>query len=316
MSREGLRVGVTGASSDLGRLLLPRLAADPGVAKIVAFDVAAPEPVEKLSVVKLDLTRPGSEPAMIDAFRHESLDALYHLAFLSSRLRGAAFAHELEVIGSLHVLAAAAAVKLPRLVVASTTALYGARKDAPAILTERSPLHHGHESRFIHDKVEVEKQLEKFRERTPGTQVVVLRFAPIVGRTVDNPISRWLRTKVFPLPMGFDPLWQVVHEDDAAQALVQALRTETSGPINVAAEGALPLSELVRLAGGRAVPVPGVALSSLLKTLAALGLPTAQPSMLDYLRFNWVADAGRARRELGFEPKYTAAAAVIAARGS
>ena len=149
----------------------------PVVARIIAFDVTAPEPVEKLEVLKVDLTHPGSEPALIDAFRRSGLDALYHLAFLSSRVRGADFAHELEVIGSLHVLAAAAATSLPRLIVASSTALYGARPDAPALLGEQAALRGPRQSRFIHDKVEVEQQVQSFRTRHPETQVVVLRFA-------------------------------------------------------------------------------------------------------------------------------------------
>src|SRR2546425_97520 len=41
-----LKVGVTGANSDLGRLLLPRLAADPRVEELVVFDLAKPEGVK------------------------------------------------------------------------------------------------------------------------------------------------------------------------------------------------------------------------------------------------------------------------------
>jgi len=312
----GLVVGVTGASSDLGRLLLPRLAADPRVSRIVAFDVAAPAPVPKLEVLKIDLTRPGSEPALIETFRSFGLDALYHLAFLSSRVRGASFAHELEVIGSMHVLAAAGATALPRLIVASTTALYGARTDAPGILVEEQPLRGPRASRFIHDKIEVERQLESFRQRHPETQVAVLRFAPIVGPDVDNPISRWLRTKVFPLPLGFDPLWQVVHQDDAATALIQALTSTAEGPFNIACDEVLPLSAVVRQAGGVAVPVPGTVLEGVLEVMSRAGLPTAQPSLLEYLRHSWVADVARAREVLGFVPRYTALAALRTTRGA
>ena len=103
-----MRVGVTGVSSDLGRGLLPRLEADPLVDSIVAFDVARPaELTPKCSFVRVDLTRPGMEADLTRAFREQRLDVLFHLAFVNSRVHGAAFAHELEVIGSMHVLAAA-----------------------------------------------------------------------------------------------------------------------------------------------------------------------------------------------------------------
>ena len=81
-------------------------------------------------------------------------------------------------------------------------------------------------SRFVNDKVEVENQLAAFTSAHPETHVVVLRFAPIVGPTSDNPVTRWLRTRLVPTLLGFDPLWQVVHEDDAADALHAALFAE------------------------------------------------------------------------------------------
>jgi UDP-glucose 4-epimerase len=298
-----MRVGVTGVSSDLGRGLLPRLEADPLVDSIVAFDVARPkELTKKCSFVRVDLTRPGMEAELTRAFKEQRLDALFHLAFVNSRVHGAAFAHELEVIGSMHVLAAAQEAGLTRLVIPSLTALYGARPNGPAVCLETHPLE-GEGVRFVTDRVEVEHQIEKFAERNPGVHVVVLRFAPIVGRTSDNPFTRLLRTGFVPTILGFDPLWQVVHEDDAVTALHLALTTKAEGTFNVVGETAAPFSTIVRLAGATAVPLPGPLLRATILALEAAGIASVPVPLLTFLRYTWIADGKRARKQLGFEPR-------------
>jgi UDP-glucose 4-epimerase len=295
-----MRVGVTGVSSDLGRGLLPRLEADPLVDSIVVFDVAHPPALtKKCSFVRVDLTRPGMEAALTHSFHEQRLDALFHLAFVNSRVHRAAFAHELEVIGSMHVLAAAQETGLKRLIIPSLTALYGARADGPAVCMETHPLE-GTGVRFVTDRVEVEHQIEKFAARNPDVQVVVLRFAPIVGQTADNPFTRLLRTGFVPTILGFDPLWQVVHEDDAVTALHLALTTKASGSFNVVGDSTAPFSTIVRLAGAKALPLPGPLLRATILALESAGVASVPVPLLAFLRYSWVADGGRARKQLGF----------------
>lgn len=298
-----MRVGVTGVSSDLGRGLLPRLEADPLVDSIVAFDVAQPPTLpKKCSFVRVDLTRPGLEAELTRAFKEQRLDVLFHLAFVNSRVHGAAFAHELEVIGSMHVLAAAQETGLGRLIIPSLTALYGARANGPAVCVETHPLE-GEGVRFVTDRVEVEHQIEKFAERNPNVHVVVLRFAPIVGQASDNPFTRLLRTGFVPTILGFDPLWQVVHEDDAVTALHLALTTKAEGTFNVVGDTTAPFSTIVRLAGARAVPLPGPLLRATILALESAGIASVPVPLLAFLRYSWVADGVRARKQLGFEPR-------------
>lgn len=298
-----MRVGVTGVSSDLGRGLLPRLEADPRVESIVVFDVAHPPALtRKCSFVRVDLTRPGTEAALTRSFQEQRLDALFHLAFVNSRVHGAAFAHELEVIGSMHVLAAAQETGLQRLIIPSLTALYGARPDGPAVCTEDHPLE-GAGVRFVTDRVEVEHQIEKFAARNPEVHVVVLRFAPIVGQTADNPFTRLLRTGFVPTILGFDPAWQVVHEDDAVTALHLALSTKSKGSFNVVGDTAAPFSTIVRLAGAQTVPLPGPLLRATILALESAGVASVPVPLLAFLRYSWIADGQRARKHLGFEPR-------------
>src|SRR5438067_6411672 len=148
----GLRVSVTGATGDLGGLLLPRLEADPRVESILAIDLAKPSAHgPKVEYRRVDLTAASGERDLQDALREAKVDALYHLAFISGRVHSAAFAHELEVIGSMHVLTAAGALGLSRLIVPSMTALYGARASNAALIREDAPLYGCPGSRFVND---------------------------------------------------------------------------------------------------------------------------------------------------------------------
>lgn len=299
-----MRVGVTGIASDLGRVLLPRLEADDSVERIIALDVSAPRAhagptSDKLEFVRVDLTRPDAEAELAALLKTARLDALYHLAFVNSRVHGAAFAHELEVIGTMHVLAAAQAVELPRLIIPSLTIVYGARRDGAALHAEHHPLN-GEGVRFVTDRVEVEHQVERFHERNPDTHLVVLRFAPIVGPTADNPFTRLLHNPVVPSVLGFDPLWQVIHEDDVANALHLALTTEATGPFNIATEATLPFSALLRHAGVRTLPLPPPLLRTAIRALELAGIAAVPVPLLDLLRYSWLADVRRARALLGF----------------
>ncbi|HVE85856.1 MAG TPA: NAD-dependent epimerase/dehydratase family protein [Myxococcales bacterium] len=313
-AHRALRVAVTGANADLGRLLLPRLSGDPRVESVLALDTAKPPDAARVRFRRLDLTRYDSDGDLRDALSEHPVDVLFHLALDFSRSRISAHAHELEVAGTMRVLSAVAQAKVPRVVVGSLTVLYGARGDHPALLGEDAPLHGCPPSRFVGDKVQVEEQVAAFRERHPEVVTVVLRFAPILGPSVDNPATRLLRRKLIPTVLGRDPLWQAVHEDDAARALHLALDAGRSGAFNVTGEGVLPFSAMVRGAGAIPLPLPWSLLRSAVRFLNTSGTWTLPASLLSYLQYSWVADGRRAREELGFTPHHHAREAVAALR--
>ncbi len=318
VSRPGkgrLRVAITGASGDYGKLLLPRLERDPEVESILVLDVARPEG-SKVEFHRVDLTRHDAEGELTDALAERPVDVLYHLAFLFGPIRSGSLAHELEVIGTMNVLTAAGRAKLPRLVVPSITAVYGARGNNPALLREDSPLQGCPGSRFVMDKVEVEGQVRAFRERHPDMRVLMLRFAPLLGPSLDNPATRMLKLKAVPTLLGFDPLWQAVHEDDAARALHLALRADASGEFNIVGRGVLPLSGLIRQAGGRPLPLPGPMIRAVVRTLDVVGAASLPMALLDYIHYSWVADGERAESALGFIPIHHVRDAAAALRRS
>lgn len=312
----GLRVGITGAVGDLGRLVLPRLLADDGVKEVLALDVAAPPSHPKLRYHQVDLTRHEAERELADAVGEEGVDALYHLAFVWSRPNpgaGGGGIHELEVMGSMRVLELAERGGVRRLILPSLTAVYGPSPSNPALIREHTPPQPSR-SRMVSDKVEVEALVQKFQARHPALPVLILRLAPLLGPRLNNPATRLLRQPVVPTLLGFDPLWQALHEDDAGDAFHRALRAPAKGPFNIASEGVLPLSALIRLAGGRPLPLPGPIARNTLRALNSYGGVGVPSALLDFMHYAWVADPERARRALGFVPRHHARDAVASLR--
>ena len=139
----------------------------------------------------------------------------------------------------------------------------------------------------------------------------VLRFASIVGPTVDTPVTRYLGRAVAPVVLGYDPLVQCVHEDDVGEAILCAVLADKCGDYNVCGRGVVPLSTALRLTGAKALPLPMSVAAASLRALNAVGVTAVPTRMLDYLRFLWVADGTRAERELGFRPRYSTREALL-----
>jgi UDP-glucose 4-epimerase len=138
--------------------------------------------------------------------------------------------------------------------------------------------------------------------------LTVLRFASIIGPKADTPLTRFLKQPLAPKLMGFDPLQQVIHEDDVVDALEYAIQNDTPGVFNVAAEGILPLSRLTALAGKTALPVFHMVAYWSNALMGTTNLPAGRywPIEPDYLRYSWVGDLTKMREELCFTPHYTA----------
>ena len=176
------RIAITGTASYLGGRVLRRLVEERGADRVLALDIAAPPTtLHGVRHRMVDLTLPGADQRLVDVFQEEHVDTVFHAAFFTTPRRDAAYSHELESIGTLHLAAAAAAAGVRHLVLRSFTAVYGARGQNPNFLTEerrpdaRSPL------AWVRDKVEAEDHAFSFSRRYPGLGVTVLRFATLLG---------------------------------------------------------------------------------------------------------------------------------------
>jgi UDP-glucose 4-epimerase len=273
---------------------------------LVGLDLRVPRRLEgRLHFHRVDLTQPTADSIVAEILEKERCDAVLHAAFFTDPHPDPEYAHELEVVGSLHVMNAAAAAGVRRLVVMSTAQVYGAFPDNPNHLSEDHPLRGHQAAHAIRDRVEMEQLLALFADRHPDIGVVSLRPCWISGPTYQSAITRRFAGDRVTTLLGYDPLMQLLHEEDLLDAIELALMSDARGAFNLAGEGVLPLSTLLGIAGKRTLPVPHPLLYRLasLEWLSRSG--DAPAGFFDYLRFLWVVDTTRAREELGFSPTYT-----------
>lgn len=300
----GLRVAVTGTDSFLGRGLVERLASDPAIERVLAVEHRPPAQRQgKVHYRRVDLLHPRSGEQLADALVAHEIDAFVHTAFLARPVHRGGWAHELEATGTRHVVAAVEAANTRKLVLRSTTLGYGALPSNPNQLKEAAPLRGAGQSSFIADKAEAEAQATRLATRHPERIVTLLRLAPILGYSADTIASLYLGRRLCPTLLGFDPLVQLLHEEDAFGAFRAALLNDVRGAVNVAAPGVLPLSDAIRLAGSRPVPLPGLVARSLSESLWAAQVGRFPPEFIAFLRFLCVADTTRMESELRFVPR-------------
>ncbi len=287
---------VDGVAGYWGGRVAARLATRPDL-HVIGLDADSPaEDIKGLDFIQADVRN----PLFAELLKEEAVDTVCHLAFDEST-QPSETSFDLNVMGTMKVFGACAEANVRKIVFMSSTMVYGAEPMNSAFLREEHPLNGKRSYGTVRDLVEAEGFISGFRGQAPETIVTVLRFAHIVGPKCDTPMTRFLREETAPVLMGFDPMMQVIHEDDVVNAIVHAVNDDVSGTFNVAAEHGVPLFKLMGLGGKLPIPI--------LHPLAYFGTsilgPSIAPIDLNYLRYPCVGDLRRMRTELEFTPQYT-----------
>jgi UDP-glucose 4-epimerase len=312
----GGRIAVTGIASYMGARILRRLVQARGAGAVVAVDVAPPP--ASLAGVRhraLDLTLPVADRKLVEVFQEEQVETVVHAAFYTDPRRDVAYAHELESIGTLHLMAACAAAGVRHVVQRSFTAVYGARGQNPGFLTEDDPPRADERFWWIHDKLEAERHALAFGRRYPRMTVTVLRLAPLLGPGLVTFYTRLFSRRVVSVLLGYDPLLQLLHPDDALAAAEAALDRKAAGVFNIVPRAAVSLLTALHLADKVTVPLPHPVAQVAADLLWSSGLSDAPGGFIDYVRFPFVADGEKARRELGFQARHDSRDALFAYLG-
>ncbi|MBM4386605.1 MAG: NAD-dependent epimerase/dehydratase family protein [Deltaproteobacteria bacterium] len=220
-------------------------------------------------------------------------------------MRDREWVHEVEVIGTLNVLNACADAGVRKVIITSTTAVYGAYYKNPALIPETFPLSPQYASPWVKDKIEAESEIKKFREKKPEMIISVLRLCFVLGKKVNNFFIRSLLRPVVPVVMGYDPCLQFLHEDDAIEAFMLAIEKDYSGEINVASADSVPLSTVIGTGDRKPLPLPHFILYPLYEFLWGINIIDTPASSLNFMRFPFSADTSLAGRVLGFRAKYS-----------
>jgi nucleoside-diphosphate-sugar epimerase len=315
-----VRVAVTGPTGEIGISAISTLEDHPEVESIVGMARRPFDPAEhgwtKTTYRQGDiLDRDAVRALVADA------DVVVHLAFIIMGSREESARVNLE--GTRNVFeAAVAGPRVRRLVYTSSVAAYGYHSDNPVPITEEVPTRGSPEHYYSAQKAACEQVLAEVTAGSP-LEVYVLRPCIVAGpkataladampwNQLPGPVRRITQALPLlkpPFPDPGTPL-QLVHHDDVASAITAAVTTESApaGAYNIAGDGVLSMSAVGDALGARPVRVPRTAATATSEVVARLPFI---PSILEWLhagRTSVVMDTTKAREQLGWRPKFTAA---------
>ena len=304
---------VTGACRFLGGYLTARLAQNPLIKGVIAVDAIAPSKDMLRRMGRAEFVRADiRNPFIAKVIRNGDVDTVVHAAAASyaPRSGGTAALKELNVMGAMQLFAACQkAPSVRRVVLKSTSEVYGSTAHDPVMFTEDSSSRRPFRSGFAKDSLDIEGYVRGLGRRRPDIAVTILRLANMIGPAMDTTLSRYLAGPVVPTMFGRDARLQLLHEQDALGALERAAMAGKAGTFNIGADGIMMLSQAIRRAGRIPFPVPGFGVWALDSLRRANRYSEITRDQFDYLSYGRVMDTTRMRSELGYQPKWSTAEA-------
>ncbi len=299
-----MRVLVTGLGTFWGTRVAQELERDPNVEMVVGLDSQDPVlPLERTEFVKAD----SSYSILSRIVQATEVDTIIHahLCVDSTEISGRAL-HELNVIGTMNLLAAAgtAGSTVRKVVVRSSTLVYGSNYNDPAFFREETPRSRPARTRVERSLLEVSRFLREFAADNPHVNLTKLRFSNVLGEDMDTPITNMLQLPLMPEIFGFDPRLQFVHQDDVIGAMLYATLAEVPGVYNVAGDGIVTWSEIARMARKNRIAMPPILTNWALEPMRLLRILDIPPEVEALLRYGRIAD-NRRYKSAGYRYRYT-----------
>ncbi|MBE7448539.1 MAG: SDR family oxidoreductase [Kofleriaceae bacterium] len=298
--RRRRKVVITGISGRLGRVVARALHHDPRF--LVEGLDRRPFPERPKDIVHHQVDVRSKKAR--DVFRAGDVDALVHMGLMHDPRATPAELYSWNVGGTSKLLEYCQAYGVPKVVVLSSANVYGPRPENPQFLSEEAPLLAAQRFPAMRDLVEIDHVASTFFWKARDTDTVILRPVHILGR-VRNAPSNYLRLDPIPVLLGFDPMAQVIHERDVAEAVLCALAPGARGIYNVVGPGEVPLSVIIRELGRRTLPIPHPVARPLYALAFRLGLSSYPVAEFDFIRYVCMVDGARAESELGFRARAT-----------
>jgi UDP-glucose 4-epimerase len=290
---------ITGISAPLGRLLARRLAQGWSVCGVDA----RPWPGRPRAITAhvADLRKRDFEEVM----RSERPHAVVHLG-VKRDLRGDERArHDLNVRGTKRLLDHCAAFGVAQLVVISTSTVYGAAPENPLYMREDEPLSASRSYPEMRDRVEVDALATAFVWRVADVRTAVLRPVHVLGPHATGMLAEYLRRARPPTVLGYDPLMQLIHEDDWAESIALALTRQLRGVFNVTGAGQLPLRTAISEVGSEPFALPEFLLRPWIRASFAAGLVPWPEGAIDLVKYPLVISGDAFALETGWKPLYS-----------
>ena len=294
-----VRVLVSGMGGELGTRVAQLLEARDDVAEVCGIDLDPPR--RRLRRADFHRIDPRLRHRTSEVVHGFAPDVVVHLGVFEPDARtGPRLSGALNASGAVGLFEALdGSWPVQSVVVRSGIEVYGRRRGAPMSPDEATvpdpTCAFGHALRHV-------EQVATDTARRLDVPLAVLRMAPIVGPHFPSPLGRLLRLPVVPFAFPSDPPFSVVHQSDAAEAVVAAALGGVNGVANVVGPGAVTVSQTARRGGRVPLPVvgPGVRLARVVAEVAGAPVPD---HVAELLRRGRSADGTSCGELLGVAPR-------------
>lgn len=293
-----MRVLITGVAGKIGRLVAAELLESGGDVELIGIDRRPwPRAPAGIELHRVDIRKRAAE----DVFRRARPDAVIHMATVTHLTHRSEDRYKINLDGTravwerCHQYGARAAIFVGR------HTYYGAAPDAPLYHKEDDPPNAVKSFPELSDLVAADLYAGAALWRYPDIDTCVLRICYSLGPQRHGTLATFLRGRNVPTILGFDPLFQFMHESDMARAIAVALSARLRGVFNVAGPQPLPLSLLIEQTGRRNIPVPETLFRL---ALGRFGLPRLPRGALEHIKHPVIIDDSAFRERTGFAPRF------------
>lgn len=287
-----MKVLITGISGAMARALARRLLTA-GHAVIGIDPRPWPDAPDGIEIHRVDVRKRPAE----DVFRTRKPDAVVHMATVTYYTARRDERTRINLGGTQSVWHHCDRYGVAQAIFVGRHTVYGAAPDAPLYRTEDEPLLAGTTFPHLADLVAADLWAGNALWRYPAVRTAVLRVVYTLGPSRRGTLANYLEGPRVPMVMGYDPLFHVMHEDDAVTAIMAALEAKLAGMFNVAGPQPVPLSLLCRASGRTGVPLPAPIFPTMLGRLGFSRMPKAS---INHVKYPIVVDDSAFREATGF----------------
>lgn len=291
-----MKVLVTGISGRIGRLLVQSLVEEGH--EVAGIDRRPwPEAPEGVTMHAVDIRKRGAE----EVFRGFRPEGVIHMGTVTHLTQRSEERFRINLQGTRAVFNHSQRYGAKQVIFVGRHTYYGAAPDSPLYHTEDEPPMAIHSFPELADLVAADLYAGSALWRMPEVNTAVLRICYTLGPAKHGTLAAFLRGPRVPTVLGFDPLFQFLHEQDAAEAIKQGLLHKLRGVFNVAGPAPVPLSVIIRETGRQVVAVPEPLLNL---TFGRFGLPRLPKGAIDHMKYPIVIDSTPFREATGFAPRF------------
>ena len=252
-----------------------------------------PNKPDAVEMHELDIRKRVAE----DVFRRVRPDAVIHMATVTHLVNSSEDRYRINLQGTRAVFDHSNSYGVEHVVFVGRHTFYGAVSDSPLFHTEDEPPMGLSSFPELADLVAADLYAGSALWRFPKMTTSVLRLVYTLGPTGHGTLATFLRGARVPTLLGFDPLFQFMHEDDVISALCLSLKARPRGVFNVAGPQPVPLSNVIRETGRTNIPIPEFIFHA---ALGRFGLPKLPVGALEHIKYPVTVESSLFRSATGF----------------